>query len=222
MAVTEVERELRESVLEQLIWDNRVLSRDIQVDVHESKVTLHGHVPTSYSRLAAEEVALSVIGVTSVNNQLIVRHPEKSDIPKDSAIKRSIENMFEGDQRIDAEQIIVEVNAGTVILNGTVDAFWKKEVAEEYAHRVKGVVDVKNKLRIIPLTEIEDEKIRQDVKNALRRNKVTSDLIIEVTVHEGEVTLSGQVYDTLQRHTARDLSYFTSGVINVINKLKYG
>lgn len=100
MAVTDVEREVRETVLEQLNWDDRVLSTDIKVDFEDGKVTLHGHIPTYFSRMAAEENARSVIGVTAVDNKLIVRHPEKFDLPEDSAIKEAIKNMVQLDPRI--------------------------------------------------------------------------------------------------------------------------
>lgn len=220
MAVTDVEREVRETVLEQLNWDDRVLSTDIKVDFNNGKVTLHGHVPTYFSRMAAEENARSVIGVTAVENKLIVRHPEKFDIPEDSAIKKAIENMVQLDPRINVEDIIVEVNGGTVTLNGTVDAFWKKAVIEDYVNRARGVIDVLNKIRVVPEAEIEDEKIKENVKNALRRNSITNNLIVDIQVSQREVTLTGAVLSHIERQTAGDIADHTAGVTHVNNNLK--
>lgn len=220
MAVADVKRELKETVMEQLTWDDRVLSTDIDVTVEEGKVTLHGHVPTYFSRLAAEEDVRSVIGVTAVENKLIVQHPEEFTVPEDGAIKKAIEDMLELDNRIDAQEIIIEVNSGAVTLKGVVDAFWRKALIEDYVNRAKGVIDVINNLRIVPAFEIEDEKIREDVRNALNRNAVTSNIDVDIIVHAGEVTLNGTVQSHVERHTARDLAYCTSGVRHVKNNLK--
>lgn len=220
MAITDVERNIREAVKEQLAWDNRVRAANIDVYADEGKVTLNGDVPTSFSRLAAEEDAWAVIGVTEVINNLEIRHPESYQPPQDVEIKKAVEGMLQLDHRLDSADIIAEVNGAAVTLNGTVDAFWKKSIAEEYAHRAAGVVDVNNRIKILPDEVHHDETIARQIRNALERNSITSRSPINVDVENGEVTLSGEVVSALERNTARDVAYFTAGVKEVKNQLK--
>lgn len=219
MAVADVERDLRDTIKDQLAWDDRVKITDVEVEVDDGKVILRGKVPTYFSRVAAEEDAWSVIGVTDVQNELKVTHKEEFNLPKDAEIEEALDNMIRLDLRIDSE-IIVEVNSGVVTLNGTVNAFWKKNVVEQYVHRIVGVVDVINKIRIVPRANLGDNAIRKDIERALRRNSVTKDSNITVQVEAGQVTLSGVALSNIERNTAEDLANFTSGVTHVQNEMK--
>ena len=219
MAIADVEREVKESVEEQLSWDERVLSDRIQVEVNEGVVKISGQVPNYLSRLAAEEDALSVIGVNRVENQLKVLHPDTDSIPGDAEIKKAIDNMLELDSRLDDEELVVEVTSGEVLLHGMVNTFWKKALAEEYTDRTKGVVNVVNQIKIIPSTEFDDEKIHEAIIKALQRNAITHDRSITVRVAKGEVTLAGRVMSPLERKTAIQLASLTSGVTQVHDNL---
>lgn len=219
MAMTDVQRNVRENVREHLTWDNRISSANIDISVDEGTVELNGDVPTSFSKLAAEEDAWSVTGVTEVRNNLKVKYNEKYPPPADSEIKKTVEDMLKLDQRLESSEIIVEVNNAVVTLTGTVDAFWKKSVAEQYTHRAAGVIDVSNKLKITPASEFDDASIAQDIKRALERNSITRNCPIKVDVKNGEVTLSGNVMSTIEKTTARDIAYFTAGVKEVRNNL---
>lgn len=220
MAITDVKREVRESILEQLKWDERVLSDNVEVDVDEGVVTLTGKVPNYFSRLAAEEDALSIIGVTHVENHLTVAHADEQNIPGDTEIKKAIDNMLELDNRLDDEELIVEVNSGEVTLRGIVNSFWKKALAEEYANRAKGIVHVTNRIKIVPAVEFEDEKIYQEIRKALQRNTLTHESAIDIHVAEGEVTLTGTVRSPHERKKAVDLASHTSGVLSVNDNLR--
>ena len=215
MAIADVEREVKESVKEQLSWDERVLSDNIDLEVDEGVVKITGQVPNYLSRLAAEEDALSVIGVNRVENHLKVVHPDTEAIPGDAEIKKAIDSMLELDSRLDDEELIVEVNSGEVVLRGMVNTFWKKALAEEYADRTKGVVNVVNDIKIVPAVEFDDEKVYEAIVKALRRNAITHDRSIDVHVAKGEVTLTGTVQSPLERKTAIQLASLTTGVTRV-------
>lgn len=219
MAIADVEREVKESVEEQLSWDERVLSDRIQVEVDEGVVKISGQVPNYLSRLAAEEDALSVIGVNRVENHLKVLHPDTESIPGDAEIKKAIDNMLELDSRLDDEDLLVEVNSGEVVLRGLVNTFWKKALAEEYTDRTKGVVNVVNQIKIVPAAEFDDEKIHEAIIKALRRNAITHDRRIDVRVAKGEVTLTGNVMSPQERKAAIQLASLTSGVTQVHDNL---
>jgi osmotically-inducible protein OsmY len=66
----------------------------------------------------------------------------------DKAITARVETALMRNERTKARQISIETYRGVVQLSGFVDSEESKEVAEEVAKGVKGVVDVKNDLRI--------------------------------------------------------------------------
>ena len=66
----------------------------------------------------------------------------------DERIQEILHERLTGADTIDASAVIVAVTDGTVTLNGWVPERWMKHDAEELAHRVGGVVDVDNRIRV--------------------------------------------------------------------------
>jgi len=66
-------------------------------------------------------------------------------VPPDNEIKEHLENLFRWNQEMSQEYVRIAVTGGTVMLEGTVDAYWKKLRAEQMAASVKGVLGVKDK-----------------------------------------------------------------------------
>lgn len=215
MTVTDIKKTIKE----QFTWDGRIVDDNINIDIKDGTVKLSGEVPTYSSRLAAEEDALSVIGVTRVENNLKVKYPEP-DTFSDDQIKSAIEDMLKLDHRIDPKEINITVENGVVSFSGSVDAYWKKDVIVEYAYRMKGVVDIVDDMTVKPHSKITDQAIAADIKDALRRNGFYGTDEIRVNVNKGEVTLSGTVPSYISRMKAREITFYTTGVRNVIDEIK--
>jgi osmotically-inducible protein OsmY len=69
---------IREDVSDRLTDDWRVDATDIEVTVSGTEVTLTGTVTAREQRRRAEDIAESVSGVTHVQNNLRVKHPDQS------------------------------------------------------------------------------------------------------------------------------------------------
>lgn len=218
MAVLEETKE--KVVKDQLFWDNRVVSNDINVTVKGSTAILSGTVPTYSDKMAAEENALSVPEITFVENNLVVTYPEGYPVLPDADIKEAIDNIFLWDNRIDAARISVSVDTGIVTLEGSVDAFWKKMIAENIVLGVSGVIDVINYLNVVWTDRFEDERIADDIKNSLRRSTLINSEDITVAVANGLVTLRGQVPTLLAKKMVNDKTANTSGVVDVENEIQ--
>lgn len=67
-----------------------------------------------------------------------------------------------------------------------------------------------------------DERIREDVNDRLTEDIWVDASDIDVTVSEGEVTLSGTVDDRLTKRRAEDIADGITGVKHVQNNLRYG
>lgn len=216
-----VQEETKEtSVMNQLLWDNRVISTGIDVNVTGSTAILNGTVPTYYEKLIAEEDALSTPGILSVENNLTVSYPEEYVILSDSEIKNSIESMLLWDNRIDSSKVNVSVGTGIVTLDGNVDAFWKRAIAENIAFSVSGVVDVIDNLNVVWTESYTDERIAEDIKKALKRSLVVNPEDITVAVANGVVTLTGQVSTFTERRIANQKAAFTAGVVDINNQIE--
>jgi len=65
-----------------------------------------------------------------------------------------------------------------------------------------------------------DERIREDVNDRLTDHAYLDASDIDVNVKEGEVTLSGKVFDRTDKRLAEDVAESVTGVKNVQNNLR--
>lgn len=212
--------QITNDIKDQLVWDDRVISTDIQVEVSgDGKVTLKGSVPSFSARRAAEADAWSVLGVTSVDNQLSIEYPTTVSLLSDEEIQSNIENVLLWNASIDSTEIEVSVTAGIATLKGTVDSFWAKLKAEDLASDVVGVLSVVNNLAVVLTESYVDKDIAQDIVDSLERKASVNASDVNVIVENGKVTLSGAVPTFTAWSAAYDASRYTAGVIDVEDQL---
>lgn len=210
--------EIRAEVSSQLFWDNRIDESNINVDVSGGRVILSGTVPTYSDRRQAEEDAYLISGVRYVDNRLTVS-PTTFPVPGDEKVASNIRNILEWNPALDSSRVEVSVTDGKVTLTGSVDSYWQKSRMGYLVSHVGGVIDVQNLLLVQPAEAVTDQDIRKDIESTLARNTFIISSRIKVQVNEGIVTLAGTVDDYLTCRTAQDIAKYTSGVIDVRNKL---
>ncbi len=219
--MTDVKESITRKVGDQLYWDNRIDTSDIKIDVVDGNVKLSGTVPTHRMCQAAEEDAWAISGVTFVDNQLTLRNPDGVKPPTDEIIKTHAENALNNNPSIDVSTINVSVEHGTATLEGSVNAYWKKLIAENLISDISHIKKVVNKLSVVPTMKVEDKEIADNITQAMDRNKWIDIDTVNVKVEKGVVTLSGKVSNWAAYRGASDSANYTEGVIDVINKLKY-
>lgn len=210
---------IKKNVIDNLYWDARVDASDVNVEVSDAgRVTLEGSVP-SYSAIGvATDNAWDVEGVINVDNQLTVKYPSTVTVPSDEDIQSNINNSLLWDSNIDSSNIDISVDAGIVTLEGEVDAYWKLYHIENKAD-VTGVIDIVNKLAVVPTEEVMDEDIAESVVNALTRNYNVDVDDVNVKVESGKVTLTGSVPSWSAYTSAETSAFYTLGVVEVDNQL---
>lgn len=206
-------------VYAQLHWDSRVDAENVDVHVEDGQITLSGTVPTYVDRLAASEDAWRLPGVTSVSNELIVKYPAQFNTPTDTDIKAHISHVFEWHPTLDAGDIEIVVRSGHVELDGIVDSYWHKLAAESVVANTAGVVQISNRLAVVPQENAADEDTARDIVDALNRSQLIDAEAIDVMVENGHVTLAGSVPNADAYRLAHNIAAFTFGVIDVDNKL---
>lgn len=205
---------IKKDVVGQLYWDSRIDASDISVNVDDGNVRLEGNVSGNRARIAAQEDAMSVVGVRSVTNELDVVYAADT-LPEDDKILTDIKSVLRTDPDIDSSSIEVYVQDGIATLKGEVASFWKKQTAEDDAWRVIGVVDVMNELAVVPTKKLSDADISKDIIAAYERNAYVEPHDIEVKIENGMVTLSGTVPSWQARAEAVDIARYTLGVLAV-------
>ena len=220
--MSEIKEHILRKAADQLYWDSRIDSSDISLDVKDGEhITLTGSVPDYRMYLAAEEDILSLFGIKSVTNALTVKNNPTTRSSTDTEIQSRIETALNYNPNLKVSAIDVSVENGTVRLEGSVDAYWKKLLVEELVTGIEGVSGVINKLSILPSPSVSDATIAEAILAAMTRNKWIDVDAIEVQVENGVVTLAGTVLNWAAHRSALDIAHHTPGVIDIIDNLRY-
>ncbi len=214
------DEEIKKAVIDELFCDNRIDASKVTVTVENGIVALAGEVP-SYADLADARAAIyRVAGVVDVLDSLVISYAEPPGLPADSEIEEHANNIIVWDSAVDEANVKALVEAGFVILEGIVDAHWKKWYLEEKITGIRGVLGIENKLGAVPTKEVADEILAKDVIGALERDVLVDAEDVTVTVENGVVTLSGAVPNWGVRLSAWYDASRTAGVISIENNLK--
>lgn len=133
--------EVAKRVADILEWDPLVPRDHISVTVEKGAVKLAGKVDWNYQRdLAVEDVA-KITGVVRIDNRLEVAPPVTTP-----DIRHRIEQAFERQADLEAEEINVQAQGGKVTLSGSVSSWNKRNLAERSAWAAPGVTQIEDKL----------------------------------------------------------------------------
>lgn len=139
----------------------------------------------------------------------------------DEELKHAVTAELRWDNRVDETEIGVAVTNGVVTLTGTVNSFAKKLAAQDAVHRVAGVMDVANDIKVKTLGAgvQDDTEIARAVRHALEWDVWVHDQAIQTTVSDGWVTLEGEVESLTEHEDAERAVNKLVGVRGVTNKL---
>ena len=139
----------------------------------------------------------------------------------DSDLQHDVMDELEWEPSLDAAGIGVAVNDGTVTLTGHVSSWAEKSTAQDAARRVDGVRAVANDLKV----EVHAGELRDDTdlaQEAVRLLDAAVDVpwkAVTVTVHDGWLTLEGDVPWNYQRDAASRSVRYIRGVKAVTNRI---
>ena len=190
---------LQGQIQEALLWDNRVSSRVIGVEVANRIVTLRG-TPQSYRRiLAAIEIVSAFPRCRGIVNQLKLRSVRQMC---DFDIADLVREILTSQEDLSNHTITVAVHDGVVTLRGTVTTLKQGLTAEDVAIGIGGVRTVRN-LLLCDLTEqVEDERISRDLETVLRSTPGLRGAKLHVAFNGESLVLSGHVAEPWQRELA--------------------
>jgi osmotically-inducible protein OsmY len=209
-----------------------VLNRDvyltglpITVTVINGDVSLDGTVGSAYEKDHAYEDVRRIKNVKSVKNQLNVvwweRRGSREEMPSysDADLKKAVRDELNQDIRLEDSDISINVAYGGVTLNGTVNSYYQKRIAEQDVQNVVGVGWVINNLFVHVIMR-EDWAILDDIKFNFNTDAVTEGFDIGVKVNNGIVTLTGNVNTWYQKLHAEEIAEKVKGVRKVVNQIE--
>lgn len=138
----------------------------------------------------------------------------------DAEVRQDVIEALTCDVRIDASRVSVDVVDHVVILRGVVSSYFEKRTAEDIARRIKGVRDVANELRVVPLQPRPDEEIAAEVQRALERDVWVDERRVSVRVQNGIVYLSGQADSYAAKSHAEADAWGVAGVTDVVDEIQ--
>lgn len=138
---------------------------------------------------------------------------------KDVDLRQDVLDELEFEPSIDAADIGVAVEDGTVTLTGHVRTYAQKHEAERIVKRVKGVRAIAQEIEVRPAGShltADDEIAKRAVSSLMWNASVPRDKV-QVTVEDGYLTLSGTVGWHYEKAAAEKAVRTLSGVKGVTN-----
>lgn len=177
----------------------------ISAMAEEGVVTLRGLVNRLQTKHRAERLAMDVIGVVRINNEIKVEY--RGETPPDANLIRLVQQALQRSPYLDRREFRVHCQRAHVSLFGLVDSQLEKELAGWLSSGIPGVVHVNNALAIetdwVPKS---DEQIEQDLLRKLQFVLFEASDDIEVKVSDGVALLTGSVDTWRQWQAAIDLA----------------
>jgi osmotically-inducible protein OsmY len=207
---------LQASVLDELEFEPSVNAAHIGITANKGVVTLTGFVTSYAEKLAAERAARRVRGVKAIAQEMEVRLPSDTKRADDEIAARAV-NILHWQVGLPADQIMVKVERGLVTLTGEVEWGYQKSDAEAAIHKLTGVVEVINQIRIAaPVHAVE---VRDKIQKALQRSAELDAYGITVQTRGSKVVLTGKVRAWYERDIAERAAWSAPGVTAVEDHL---
>jgi osmotically-inducible protein OsmY len=140
----------------------------------------------------------------------------------DAEIRAAVLHELQSDGRVADCGVNVQVDGGIVTLTGDVNSWGMRQAVLACAHRVGGVLDVANDVRVRRANGAErsDTQIARAVRDTLEWDVFIPDEQIRSSVTDGRVTLEGEVARYSQRDEAENAVRDLAGVTGVINHIQ--
>jgi osmotically-inducible protein OsmY len=208
--------QLRQDVLDELEFEPSVNAAHIGVAANRGVVTLTGFVMSYAEKTAAERAARRVKGVKAIAEEIEVRLPSDTKRADDEVAARAVD-ILKWHVGFPADRIKVTVEKGVVTLTGEVDWQFQKADADQAVHRLSGVVDVLNQIRVAsPVHAVE---VKEKIEKALQRSAELEASRIKVETDGGRVILTGKVHAWYERDIAERAAWSAPGVTEVQDRI---
>jgi osmotically-inducible protein OsmY len=152
---------LKEGKIESLLFFNKHLNGyKLDAQIQGNQVILSGQVAQDIEKEYAEQLTLSIKGVNSVTNNIVVDHNEQktalgtttnkiSSTFKDASITASIKAKLLANSHVSGMKVNVDTTNKEVFLRGEAQSMLEKDLIEQIASNTPGVQRVVNEIQVL-------------------------------------------------------------------------
>jgi len=137
------DHEIAKRIVDMIGWTVAIPDGQIQVKVGHGWVTLTGTVDWNFISREVARAAGQISGVTGVSNRIKV-----GNVPAPADVKARIMAAFKRQAGLDASDVSVTTEGGTVMLRGRVKAWAERRMTELAAWSAPGVTEVEDYLAV--------------------------------------------------------------------------
>jgi len=127
-------------------WTSALCDTNVLAEVKNGYVTLTGEVDHPYQKQVAANRVYELDGVIAVANDITVR-PRPSEVHARDVV-RQITKALHRHAGIEASNIHVSIENGTVTLHGSIPTYAERELVEDAVSATIGVETIDNQLRV--------------------------------------------------------------------------
>ena len=142
-----IDGDIARAALDALRWHSLVPDDAITITVDRGWLTLEGTVDWQYQRDAAAAAVRHLTGVRGVTDLISIRPGMQISAAE---VKRRIYDAFRRSAELEARRIGIDAHDGVVVLHGNVRGWTEAQEAQRAAYAVPGVVEVENRLSVVP------------------------------------------------------------------------
>jgi len=187
-----------------------VFPNDVDVSTSQGIVTLSGSAGNILAKERAAKIAESFRGVRGVIDLTIVAPESRPDVD----IQRDAMTALQQDPATESYKVVVSVQGAIATLTGSTGSYAERQLAARIVEGIKGIKGVRNDVSINYLATRTDSEITADVKARLQWDIWINGDLINATVKDGNVTLTGSAGSVLSRSRALEDAWL-NGVMSV-------
>jgi osmotically-inducible protein OsmY len=215
--MSKTDNQLKKDIEEELRWDPKVNSPQIEVMVDNGAVSLTGAVDTYAEKCAAEDATKRVGGVLTVAQDVTVRIQNEHK-HSDAEITDAVYSAFRWNVYV-PNTVTANVQDGAVTLEGQVTWNYQRDATERAIRYLTGVIAVYN-LITLKQTQTSVAQVKEEVLAALQRQATTDAKSIHIDMSGGKVTLTGHASSRQSIDDAANAAWAAPGVTEVVDQVK--
>jgi osmotically-inducible protein OsmY len=208
--------QIQSDVMDQLKFDPLLNSAQIGVAVKDGLVTLSGYVDTYYKKIKAEDAVKKIIAVRGLVEGLQVG---MSPVYKksDGDIALATLSVLKQHTSIPDENIKIKVEDGIITLEGQVDWYYQRKLAEEAIQGLAGIRGIVNNLIIKSV--VTSENIKKRIIDAFQRNALVDASKLSVEIIGTKAILRGNARSYAEKQDAELAAYNAPGIFEIDNRI---